>query len=198
MITVTGASGKTGSKVAELLLKKNEKVRAIGRSAEHLRNLADQGAEILIGDQCDVKFLTQAFTGVDAAYVLIPPKMDTDNNRKYYKEMSKVIVKAVKASKLKKLVFLSSLGAERKSGTGPVLGLHDAEDALSSLKKVDIVFLRVGYFFENILSTLPVIKAKKVNSNVAAPDAPVLMVSTGTSRSGPRIFSLTAPSGAMR
>ncbi|MBN1307814.1 MAG: NmrA family NAD(P)-binding protein [Chitinispirillaceae bacterium] len=36
MITIAGATGKTGSGIADILLEKGERVRAIGRSAERL------------------------------------------------------------------------------------------------------------------------------------------------------------------
>jgi uncharacterized protein YbjT (DUF2867 family) len=179
MITILGASGKTGKAVAEALLQKGEKIRCVGRSLGHLQPLVDRGAEAFIGDQADARFLSSAFNkGTDAAYVLIPPKMDVDNVRDYYKTMGTTIVKAIKTSGLKKVVFLSSLGAERDEGTGPVLGLHDVEKMLDRLSDVDIVFLRPGYFYENTLMNIGLIKSKKVIANAMDPDAPILMVST--------------------
>jgi uncharacterized protein YbjT (DUF2867 family) len=85
---------------------------------------------------------------------------------------------AIKKSGLKKIVFLSSLGAERTTNTGPVLGLHDVEKSLAALSHVDIVFLRPGYFYENTLMNVGLIKSKKINANSADPDAPILMVAT--------------------
>jgi uncharacterized protein YbjT (DUF2867 family) len=178
MIVITGASGKTGGRVAEALLKKGEKIRVIGRSAEHLQHLTERGAETLIGDQGDVQFLTRALTGADGAYLLIPPKFDTDDLRAYYNKMGAVIVDAVRQSGLRKLVFLSSLGAEHDSGTGPVIGLHDVEKALSALTDVDIVFLRPGYFFENTLMNVDQVKHRRIFADSVDPDAPILMVAS--------------------
>jgi uncharacterized protein YbjT (DUF2867 family) len=45
MITVTGATGRTGSKIATRLLHAGGPVRAVGRSAARLAELADAGAE---------------------------------------------------------------------------------------------------------------------------------------------------------
>ncbi len=177
MIVVTGASGNTGSSTAEALLKKGEKIRIIGRSAEHLQHLTERGAEALVGDVGDPEFLTRALTGADAAYILIPPKMDTEDVRAHYNKIGRVIVDSVKRSGLRKLVFLSSLGAEHDSGTGPVVGLHDVEKLLGELKDVDIVFLRAGYFFENTLMNLEQVKNRSVYAYPLEPDAPILMVS---------------------
>jgi uncharacterized protein YbjT (DUF2867 family) len=178
MIVITGASGKTGSKAAEALLKTGENTRVIGRSPEHLQHLTEQGAEAMIGDQGNVEFLTRAFSGADAAYVIIPPKYDTDNVRAHYNKMGAVIVDAVRRSELRKMVFLSSLGAEHDTGTGPVVGLHDVEKALDTLSDVDIVFLRPGYFFENTLMNIEQIKNRRIFASDFDPDASILMVAS--------------------
>jgi uncharacterized protein YbjT (DUF2867 family) len=179
MVTILGASGKTGMRTAEVLIGKGERVRCVGRSLEHLERLIARGAEAYIGDQSDERFLASAFNkGTDAAYVLIPPKMDTDDVRSYYNLMGAAIVRAIKVSGLKKVVFLSSLGAERDTDTGPVIGLHDVEKKLDALSDVDIVFLRAGYFYENTLMNVGLIKSKKIIANTMDPDAPILMVST--------------------
>jgi len=54
MIAVTGATGRTGRRIAEILLAKGEKVRAIGRDAKKLAPLAESGAEPFVGDVEDV------------------------------------------------------------------------------------------------------------------------------------------------
>jgi uncharacterized protein YbjT (DUF2867 family) len=176
MVTILGASGKTGMKVAEILLEEGEKIRCVGRTLEHLLPLIGKGAEAFIGDQADARFLTSAFMEASAAYVLVPPKIDTDDVRNYYTTMGQALVKAIKRSGLRKIVFLSSLGADRDSDTGPVLGLHDVENELNTLTDVDIVFLRAGYFFENTLMNVGFIKNNKINVNPVDPDAPILMV----------------------
>ena len=53
MITVMGATGRTGSKVAAQLLHAGQPVRAVGRSAGRLAELADAGAEPVVGDAPD-------------------------------------------------------------------------------------------------------------------------------------------------
>ena len=176
MIVITGASGKTGSKTAELLLSKKKSVRVLGRTPDHLQWLGDKGAEIMTGDQAEESFLTKAFGGADAVYLLVPPKLDADDPVKYYNTMGDVAVSAIKKAKVRKVVFLSSLGAELESGTGPVVGLHDVERKLDALKKVDIVFLRAGYFMENLLMNVGLIKGQKINGNTIPSGAPIQMV----------------------
>jgi uncharacterized protein YbjT (DUF2867 family) len=178
MIVITGASGKTGSKAAELLLAKNRPVRVIGRSLEHLTWLGEKGAQIMTGDQANESFLTSAFSGADAVYLLVPPKLDADDPVKYYDTMGDVAISAIKKAGIRKVVFLSSLGAELESGTGPIVGLHHVEQKLDALKQVDIVVIRAGYFMENLLTNMGLIKGQKINGNTISPGAPIQMVAS--------------------
>jgi uncharacterized protein YbjT (DUF2867 family) len=68
MYVILGATGHTGSAVAENLLAKGEKVRVIGRSKERLAKLSGQGAEAFVGDATDSTFLTQAFGGTGRVF----------------------------------------------------------------------------------------------------------------------------------
>ena len=49
MIAVMGATGHTGKKITEALLKAGERVRALGRSETKLAELKRAGAETLAG-----------------------------------------------------------------------------------------------------------------------------------------------------
>ncbi|MCU0610044.1 MAG: NmrA family NAD(P)-binding protein [Chitinispirillaceae bacterium] len=178
MITITGAGGKTGKKCAEELLKRGEKIRVVGRSLEHLSSLISQGAEAMVGDMGDSAFLTRAFSGAESAYLLIPPKFDAPDIVEHYRAMTDSMVAAMRNSRLKRAVFLSSLGAERESGTGPVVGLHNAEKKLGELTNLHLVFLRAGSFYENTLMNLELMKSKRINPSPADPDAPFLMVAS--------------------
>jgi uncharacterized protein YbjT (DUF2867 family) len=178
MITITGATGNTGSKIANLLLDDGHKIRVIGRSEDKLKKLKERGAETAIGDQGDVVFLTKAFKGSDAIYLMIPPKLDTSDVRAYYNTVGEVAVKALNDSGVKKVVVLSSMGAELISGTGPVLGLHDLEAKLGKLTQFDIAILRPAYFMENLLNNIQLIKHQHINGNTLPPDAIFPVIAT--------------------
>jgi uncharacterized protein YbjT (DUF2867 family) len=66
-----------------------------------------------------------------------------DNNRR-----ANTIAAAVEAAGVPHVVLLSSVGAQQSEGTGPVLGLHDAETVFS-LARAAVTFLRAAYFMEN-------------------------------------------------
>ena len=61
MYVIMGATGNIGSKLANILPDKGEKVTVIGRSAERLKSFVDRGAEAAVGDVSDVGFLTHVF-----------------------------------------------------------------------------------------------------------------------------------------
>ena len=60
MITVMGATGNTGRKIAAALLDAGQQVRALGRAERKLAELGRAGAEVLTGDAGDAAFLARA------------------------------------------------------------------------------------------------------------------------------------------
>jgi uncharacterized protein YbjT (DUF2867 family) len=178
MITITGASGKTGSGVAEILLVSGEKVRVIGRSAERLETFRKKGADIAVGDQGNAEFFTETLEDADALYLLIPPKFDTNDFRAYYNRLGDAAVTAIERSGVGKVVFLSSLGAEKPAGTGPVVGLHDVEKKLEQLADIDTVFLRPAYFMENLLGNMDMIRTQAMHGAPIPGNVPVMMAAT--------------------
>ena len=53
MFAIIGATGNIGSKAAEILLARGEKVRVIGRDAARLGSFVRRGAEAAAGDLKD-------------------------------------------------------------------------------------------------------------------------------------------------
>jgi uncharacterized protein YbjT (DUF2867 family) len=178
MITVMGASGNVGGRVSELLLGSGERIRALGRSAAKLAGLKNKGAEVATGDVRDALFLTNAFSGADAVYTLLPPDVTSTDYRKQQDEEGEAIVTAIGRSGVPYVVFLSSLGGELPAGTGPVAGLHAQEERLRRLAGVNVLILRPTYFFENFHSTLGLIKHQGINGGATRPDASLPMIAT--------------------
>ena len=151
MYVVLGASGNTGHVVAKNLLARGQKVRVVGRNAAHLQPLVAEGAEIFIGDATDASALTKAFCQADSAYVMIPPNHTSNDFRAFQDRASDAIAAAVRNAGVKNVVSLSSFGAEKPSGTGPVVGLHNLEQKLNQIDGTNVLHLRAGYFMENTL-----------------------------------------------
>ena len=133
MYVVLGASGNTGHVVATNLLASGQKVRVVGRNAAHLQSLAAKGAEAFVADVTDAVALAKAFDQADSAYVMIPPNTTSTDPLGYSNRVSDAIAAAVQKAATKNVVALSSIGADKASGTGPVLGLYHLEQKLNQI-----------------------------------------------------------------
>lgn len=155
---ITGATGNTGHIIAENLLATGQSVTAIGRNADKLANLVAKGATPAVGDLADAGFLTKTFEGAEAVYLMIPPKWDVTDWRAHQRTLSDAFIQALKASGVKKVVLLSSMGAHLLNGAGPVSGLAELEYALRSVPGLDSFALRAGFFMENFYGNIGLIK----------------------------------------
>ena len=178
MIVITGATGKTGSAVAEALIAKGQKVRVIGRDAAKLKGFTAKGAEAAVGDLGDRAFLTKTFKGADAVYVLIPPNLGVADFRAYQKQIGEIIVAAIKGSGVKYVVNLSSQGAHLPDRTGPIVGLHDQEERLNRLDGVNVLHLRPTYFMENLLMNIDLIKKMNIMGSAVRGNVKFAMIAT--------------------
>ncbi|MCE4072805.1 MULTISPECIES: NAD(P)H-binding protein [Pseudomonas] len=179
MITVMGATGRTGSRICQTLLDAGVPVRALGRNAERLAPLAAAGAQVAVGEPHDAAFLTGAFRGADAVYTLLAYGPDTEDYRNQQAAQGQAILQAIRASAVRRVVFLSSVGAEVVSGTGPIISMHDQEQRLRQLPpEVNVLMLRSGALFENLYGALEIVRAYDCYSDAVAADVPVPMVAT--------------------
>ncbi len=178
MYAITGATGNTGKHVAEILLARGEKVRAIGRNAEHLRHLSAKGAEAFTCDLADTAVLTKAFSGAKAVYVMIPPNMTTQDFPAYQKKIVDSVASALERSGVKHAVTLSSIGADKAEKTGPVIGLHYLEHRLKGIRALNVLHLRAGYFMENTLAQIGAIKAMGATAGTLRPDLKIPIIAT--------------------
>ena len=175
---ITGATGNIGRRIAESLLAKGKEVRVIGRNAERLQALVDKGAQPFVGDLEDSQFLTKAFSGAGAAYLMIPPHFQAEDFRAYQNRVGESIAKALKNSSIKYALNLSSLGAHLPERTGPILGLYDQEQRLNQIPGVHMVHLRPTYFMENLFHNLDLIKHQGINGSPLIPNLAIPMIAT--------------------
>jgi len=178
MYVITGATGHTGSTAAKSLLSRGQKVRVLGRNPDHLKTLASAGAEVFVCDVTDSKRLTEAFRGADTAYLMMPPNITSSDVRAFQEQVSDSFASAVAASKLKHVVSLSSIGADKPSNTGPVIGLHNMEQKLNKIDGINVLHLRAGYFMENTLGQAGAIRAFGKTMGPLRPDLKLPMIAT--------------------
>jgi len=178
MYVVTGATGNTGRVIAETLLAKGKKVRAIGRNAQHLQPLVEKGAEAFVGSVTEGSAIARAFQGAQAAYVLIPPNYTAEHFRTYQNEVGKAYASAIRQARIPYVINLSSFGAHLSEGAGPINGLYDVEQQLNQLEGGNVVHLRPGFFMENFFFSLDLIRNQNINGTPLRGDLLLPMIAT--------------------
>jgi uncharacterized protein YbjT (DUF2867 family) len=174
MYVILGASGNTGSIVANSLLSNRKNVRVMGRDAGRLQRFVRKGAEAFTADLSDAAALTKAFRGARAAYLVLPPITSREDQERE----SDAIAKAVKESGLRYAVNLSSYGAHVPEGTGPIAGLHSSEQKLNAISGLNVLHLRAAYFMENNLAAIDMIRGMGMFGHALLPDLKTPMIAT--------------------
>ena len=178
MYVITGATGNTGSGIAEALLARGEKVRVVGRTAEKLERFVQKGAEALSADLGDEAALARAFAGAKAVYVMIPPYPTAEDWREQQERQSDALAAALQKAGATYAVTLSSVGADKAEKVGPVNGLHALEEKLNRIAGLNVLHLRAGYFMENLLQYVGLIKTMGMLAGTLRSDLPIAMIAT--------------------
>jgi uncharacterized protein YbjT (DUF2867 family) len=174
MYVILGASGNTGSIIANSLLSAGKKVRVVGRDPGRLQRFVDKGAQAFTATVSNAAALTKAFSGARAAYLMLPPA----KSREEQERNSDAIAKAVRESGVRYAVHLSSYGAQVAEGAGPVSGLHSSEQKLNAIEGLNVLHLRAAYFMENNLAAIGMIHGIGIFGNALLPDLKVPMAAT--------------------
>ena len=174
MYVILGATGNTGSIIANSLLAAGKKVRVVGRDVGRLQRFVDKGAEAFMATMSDAAALSKAFGGARAAYLLLPPAKSREDQERD----SDAIAHAVTKSGLRYAVHLSSYGAQVPEGTGPVAGLHSSEQKLNAISGLNVLHLRAAYFMENNLAAIGMIHQMGLVGNALLPDLKIPMAAT--------------------
>ena len=177
MYIVAGATGNTGSVVADSLLEQRKPVTVIVRSEEKGKPWAAKGAKIALGTLEDGQTLAQILQGANGAYILTPPNIHAVDFGEERQKLMQSIARAVKDSGIEHVVLLSSIGAQHASGTGLILGSHIAESALGPAAK-NLTVIRAGFFLENWGPVLGAAQANGVLPTLLAPDRKISMLAT--------------------
>jgi uncharacterized protein YbjT (DUF2867 family) len=143
-----------------------------------MRFVTAKGAEPYVCDLADTDELTRAFDGALAVYVMIPPTFSSSDFRTYQEQISDSLATAIENAGVTHVVSLSSFGADKSEGTGPVVGLHNLEQKLNRISRLNVMHLRAGYFMENTLAQAGIIRTTGIASGPLRPDLKFPMIAT--------------------
>ena len=132
-MVITGSLGHISRLLTEELVKKGHRITLISSKEDKKRDIEATGATPAIGSLEDPEFLVNIFKGADAVYLMVPPNMGVPDIRLYYNQIGDAYKQAIEKSAVKRVVLLSSIGADLESGTGLILGSHDVETKLNAL-----------------------------------------------------------------
>ncbi|KAL8367236.1 hypothetical protein RB599_010290 [Gaeumannomyces hyphopodioides] len=210
-ITVAPASTKAGRATIEALLADSAGPTVTGV----YRNLSRVPAQFspnpnfkaMQGDVQDGASLD--FSGADAVLAITPPQFHESDIVADARKMSENMKAAAQKAGIKRLVLLSSVGAELEKGTGEILTNHAAEQVFEGTAP-EVVYVRCAYFMENWMMSLetvhqeppffyttitpldfkvPMIAVKDIGSTLAAQ-----LLATGSAPpANPHVFELWGP-----
>ena len=168
---ITGSLGNISKPVTQALVNAGHDVTVITSKQDNASAIEALRAKPAVGSVEDIDFLKKTFSGADAVYTMVPPNFGAAQWKKWIGSIGKNYADAIKATDVKYVVNLSSMGAHLNDGVGPVSGLHLAEEALNTLTGVNIKHLRPAYFYQNLFSNIGLIKnAGIIGSNFNVTD----------------------------
>ena len=150
-IAVVGATGRIGVKLTRALLGAGHQVNVLSRGGPALDALVGLGAEPYLGsfDNGAGEF-DRLFRDADAAFLMV--KTDWNNIHGHYSEVALRFFDALRGSSVKLAVALTSMGAEVRGSTGHFQPFYQLEQILNRLQGIDLVYLRAGWFMENLFA----------------------------------------------
>ncbi|MFP4505616.1 MAG: NmrA family NAD(P)-binding protein [Cyclobacteriaceae bacterium] len=146
-ILITGATGNVGREVIKALLQSDTPHQLIAgvRNPQESRDAFPEAVQLqhITFDFENAQTFEQALQGVDRLFLLRPPQLSSVD--KYFKPL----MEALKKHKVEEIVFLSVQGVEQSS----VIPHHQIEKLIREYS-FSYVFLRPGYFMQNLTTTL--------------------------------------------
>jgi len=168
-IAVTTPTGNVGRHVVAALTRAGVRPRVLLRDPSR----APQGTDAVEVDQFDVDSVVAATRGVETLSWVVPSVASADPVADYGRA-AEAVARAVRENGISRVVFQSSVGAELRYGAGEIDGLAANELALDATG-ADVVHLRCGFFFSNLLLDVDSLRAGTV-SVVLPVDQPLAWV----------------------
>ncbi|PRW89838.1 NmrA family transcriptional regulator [Pseudomonas simiae] len=174
MFAVMGVTGQVGKAVANALLDAGKKVRVILRDAAKGSEWSDRGCEVSVTDNLNVPAMTKALTGVEGAFILMPPNYDPAPGFPDTVATNLSVRGALEKAKSSKVVVLSTVGAHVERAN-LLNNLKMSEESFRTLN-LPITFLRAAWFMENSSWDLSDARHGTINGFLQPAEHPIPMV----------------------
>lgn len=172
-IAVTTPNGNVGHHLTRMLVRSGIRPLLLTRHPEQISPELIPYVDAARADSQNADEVVDATRGVNAIYWVDPSGMSEDPLADYARATD-ALMRAVAENGIDRVVFQSSIGAEKRHGAGEIDGLAATEVALDGLD-TDVTHLRCGYFFTNLLLDIESLKSGRLQT-VLPIDAPMAWV----------------------
>lgn len=172
-IAVTTPNGNVGHHLTRMLVRAGIRPLLLIRHPEQISSELIPYVDVARADSHNADEVVDATRGVNAIYWVDPSVMSEDPLADYARATD-ALVRAVAENGIGRVVFQSSVGAEKRHGAGEIDGLATTEVALDGLG-THVTHLRCGYFFANLLLDVDSLKSGRLQT-VLPIDAPMAWV----------------------
>ncbi|UKA50528.1 NAD(P)H-binding protein [Arthrobacter sp. FW305-123] len=156
-IAVAAPTGHVGRHLVPMLIRAGVKPLLLLRDPDGLAPDVRPEVDVAKVDLLHPHSVVRAVAGVDSLYWVDPPPVGDDPLAEY-ELAAESAAKAVSDGGAARVVFQSSVGAEKRRGMGEIDGLAATEVALNATD-AHVLHLRCGYFFTNLEYQLDAIRA---------------------------------------
>lgn len=146
VIAAIGCSGHIAKIFVDGFLEQGVRVRLLARDAEKAK-LQYPAAEVIEGSMMNSDDVYTALKGVDAAFLITP--MGVRNDKRSEVGAAEPVIEAAKRTKLKHLIYVSVLHADKPSELSLIDAKHDIEMLLAK-SGVPWTAIRAGSYMEDV------------------------------------------------
>jgi uncharacterized protein YbjT (DUF2867 family) len=156
-IAVATPTGNVGREVVHLLVRAGLRPRVLVRDPARLDPRVRGHVDAVAVDLADGDAVVAATAGVEALFWVNPSTLAGDPVAEHAR-LGSHAARAVAAHGITRVVFQSSVGAEKRHGAGEIDGLARTEELLDATGAA-VAHLRCGFFFTNLLLDLDAVRS---------------------------------------
>jgi uncharacterized protein YbjT (DUF2867 family) len=166
-IVVTTPTGQVGSRVARMLIQAGVRPTLLARQPARLDQAIREQADVVAADLSDADAVVRATRDADGLLWVEPQAADPGADPvAWFARLGAIAARAVTDNRIGRTVFVSSIGAELRSGAGEIDGLARTEELLDDTGAT-VLHLRCGYFFTNLLGQVDSMRAGVLQAPMA-------------------------------
>ena len=157
-IAMLGSLGNVNRVAVPELLNAGHEVTLLTSSADRVAEIEALGAHAVVGSMTNLDDLVATLTGADVAYLMLTGRA-TGSLVAHGEMVGHLFKQAIETTGIKRVVNLSSVGADQGPEIGALYVYNIIEGLLASLP-IDITFVRPVAFYGNLMGSIQTIKAQ--------------------------------------